>query len=236
MDTKNQEQIAWTLGRYANGKILRLQRDYCKARGPQGAQARKTLAELRREGTAAGNSWLATGDAIFEGWPSEKLTGYGYDARKDGERAAMTVRSVLGLYAIHQQSMQTGRALNLSEDMPDEAKFAKRAACSFGRACRMIDPMMESDAGIRQDLLALEASVEFDGVLYRVRTLIRKMRSSKSAETIKLDYTRLTHDLYLIQLGGGFRDRVMREWSEGFFTWPPKDKETGSATDTATSK
>ena len=233
MSEKNQDQIAWTLGRYANGKILGLQRAYCKGHGPEGARARKALAELRR--ASSGTSWLSVGEAVFDGWPAEKLAEQGFDA-SDELRAITAVRSALRLYAVLQQSSQEGKALVLPEGVPDEEKRARRTACSFGRACRMIDPAMESDAGIRQDLLALETADEFEVVLYRMRTLVHKMRSSENAGIIKLDFARLTHDLYLIQLGVGFRERVMREWSKGFFIRPSKKNESAQTSDGAAGK
>lgn len=79
---------------FAQRKIARLQRSYV-GRGFDAADARASLARLRRLGMPGGTSWISVGDDLFEGLLDLNLS------EADEGRALRAVTAALRLYAYH---------------------------------------------------------------------------------------------------------------------------------------
>lgn len=215
----DQKRVALVLGGYVGAKVAMLQRSLCGASNASSARARAALAQLRRLNTSTGAAVLASGALLFEGWPECVLAQAGAGAA-DEDRAAEAVKATLGLYALHQQSVATGVALVRAADEDDVAFAARRREGTFGRACRSIEPDLESADGIRRRLMSVEAASDLAGVLHGMRALIRLMKSAGGARPIQIDYDRLAQDLYLMQVSETWRASVFSRWARDYFALP----------------
>lgn len=215
MGRNPRDDAARLVGRYVQGVIVPLQVGYCGNRGSS-ATARADLARLRRAASAGGASWISVGRLVFESWPEE-----GFRAcrlgRADEEKALSAVRGALGLYALHQQSVLTGRAIVRRPDEGDDEYRIRRGAGSFGRACRLIEPQLDVAKGVQRRLAGVEASSDLEGALVFMRALVSQMKSCDAKERIRLDYNRLAQDLFLMQYPGTSRDRVMQRWGKDYY-------------------
>ena len=216
----DQKRIALVLGGYAGAKVTALQRSLLGASNASSARARAVLAQLRRLNTSAGAAVLASGALLFEGWPERAFAQAGTGAA-DEDRAAETVKAALGLYALHQQSVASGVALVRAADEEDAAFAARRRGASFGRACRSIEPELESADGVRRRLMSVEAAPDLAGVLHGMRALVRLMKSAQQgSHPIQIDYDMLTQDLYLMQVSEAWRASVFARWACDYFALP----------------
>ncbi|MDI9590261.1 MAG: type I-E CRISPR-associated protein Cse2/CasB [Acidobacteriota bacterium] len=240
----DQLAIAKVLGRYATTKIGPLQREFCSSSNAAATRARAALARLRHLNSASGVYVIASGEELFEGWPEDELTAANASER-DVFRAVGTMRGVLGLYAMHQQSGTVGCAVVREPGDTDEIFRRKKREGSFGRACRMINPNLDEASGVRRRLMALEAATDLNGIMTSVRGLVRLMKSAKARtsasregdgnpsrqQAIQLDYHQLTQDIYLLQTSGALRSSVLTRWSKDYFSYVrpvANDKDEGS--------
>lgn len=234
----NQRAVARELGRYAMRKIGSLQRSYCGGDGTTSARAR--LAQLRRLNTNVGASILTNGAELFDGWPEERLGELGA-SRQDEERATETITAILGLYALHQQSVAQGCAVVKGDAESDESYRARLKRGSFGRACRAIDQDLDEATGVQRRLMSIEGATNFEGVLNGVRGLVRLMKSSQrqrsrnvgdespasrtgGSSPIALDYGRLTEELYLMQVSESLKSSVLRQWARDYYAYIPTEQ------------
>lgn len=213
-----QEQVAWETGRLANGKIASLQRRYIGSDNAASAQARAELARLRRLISSQGRAGFAVGASIFEHWPRERLAELGVSS-KDEDRMVKTVQDVLGLYALHQQSISRACAVVRGKAEDTESFKQRKRKASFGRACRSIEGDLSKASNVQRRLMAIENAADYDGVLYGLRMLIGLMKHPRDRDPIPLDYQQLAIDLYLIQLPGGWRESVIARWARDYFTY-----------------
>lgn len=197
--------VTRSLSKYVMGKIIPLQNGYF-GNGPAASTARGDLAQLRRLSASDGNAWMAVGDLLFEGWPEDELGPLTRENRLT-ERTSNSVRAVLSLYAIHQQSKESPMAMTGKKGDDDWS------AGSFGRACRRIEPDLDMAKGVQRRLARVEATQDFDGAIVNIRALIQLLK----ANSIPLDYGRLAQDLYLIQLGEEARQKVFRRWAGEYY-------------------
>lgn len=216
----DQRAVARQVGSCVSRKIRVLQRAYCEGTGSSGSGARATLARLRRLDDAQEVSWIANGSVLFDG----KLLN-GIESSRDQERALKAMRATLELYAWHQQSQTNGKAMLREKDETKE-ELGRRRLCSFGSACRRIQPSLDDAAGVQRRLESAEAATNFDGVIHYVRGLIKLMRSCPDADRIQLDYYALAYDLYLLQLPN-MHDEVFMRWGKDYYTF--FDQEAGDA-------
>lgn len=213
-----QEALARETGKLTILKIASLQARFCGSNNAMSADARAELARLRRLGSDAGFAWLASGQFIYDGWPRDYLAELGA-SKRDEERMARTLEMTLELYAIHQQSSSVGCAVIKEKDEDDEA-FKKRCRrLSFAHGCRLAKPDLAEATTIMRRLQSIERASDASVVMYHLRSLIRLIKSSKDEGVIQIDYRALAHDLYLIQLPGGWKDGVFARWSQDYFVF-----------------
>lgn len=224
----DQRAIAKDLGDYVMSKVIPLQRSYCGGSGASSARARGKLAQLRHLNANTGSYVLMNGEELYGGWPEEPLRRHGA-SRRDEERAIHTVNSVLGLYALHQQSLARGCAVIRGKEEPTEEYLARLRRGSFGRACRAINDDLDEASGVQRRLMSIEGASNFEGVMVGVRALVRLMKSSRARSddaagevVIALDYGGLTQDLYLIQVSEAWRVNVLERWARDYYAYVPE--------------
>lgn len=208
----DQYAIARQVGSCVSRKIRVLQRGYCEGTGSSGSSARATLARLRRLDDTQGAAWISNGSVLFDETLLSEI-----ESAHDQERALRAVRAALELYAWHQQSQTRGKAMLRDKDETKE-ELGRRRLCSFGSACRRIQPSLDNADGVRRRLESAEAATNFEGVIHYVRGLIKLMKSCPDADRIQLDYYALAYDLYLLQLSS-IRDEVFMRWGRDYYTF-----------------
>lgn len=212
---KKQEQLAKLAAKYAMSKIIPLQDAYLGKSNARAAWARATLAKLRRLGTSAESAWLQSGDQLFSGWPDKKLEEL--EATPwDEERIQRTQEAVLGLYALHQQSVKVGCAFVPGSNESEEERKRRCRRSSFARCCREIEEDLDRATGVRRRLIALESAKDFDGIVYGIRGLLKMIKASGAAAG-GVDYYALARDLYLLQTTDHARGEVFSRWSKDYF-------------------
>lgn len=194
-------QNANLIGAYVARKVLRLQSAFLGS-GSGSADARASLARLRRLDKPSGGAWASAGDELFSGLPDIGAS------RKDEDRMLKTIKASLKLYALHQQSKQKPMALN-PKDADDDNYSSRR---TFGWSCRQIEPDIDNAAGVVRRLVSVEAARDFAGIENCLRGLIQLMR----ANDVPVDYYLLARDLYLMQFDG-CRDDVFMCWSRDYY-------------------
>ena len=188
------------VGRCVNAKVGRLQSAYLQGLAP----ARATMARLRKLDTPGGGSWMVVGEEVFSDLPD---LGMGSSVE---DKALLSIRASLKLYAIHQQSKDQPMAVFPE---PGEEPLGR-----FGRACRLItfDPDRGDESGapgVRRRLASIEATAgDFRGVETCVRALVRLMR----AKSVQLDYGALARDLFLLQFESA-REGVFLNWARDYY-------------------
>ena len=143
-------QNANLIGAYVARKVLRLQSAFLGS-GSGSADARASLARLRRLDKPSGGAWASAGDELFSGLPDIGAS------RKDEDRMLKTIKASLKLYALHQQSKQKPMALN-PKDADDDNYSVRR---TFGWSCRQIEPDIDNAAGVVRRLVSVEAARDF---------------------------------------------------------------------------
>lgn len=198
---------------FAQRKIARLQRSYV-GRGFDAADARASLARLRRLGMPGGTSWISVGDDLFEGLLDLNLS------EADEGRALRAVTAALRLYAYHQQSKDAPMAFTGSSE---ETSVRRR---SFGWSCRRIEYDKDRAKGVRRRMAAIEGVRDMDGIEHHMRALIMLMRD----RGVRVDYCQLTRDLFLLQFPSARGDVFMR-WGRDYFATTSDEATTGQAAD-----
>lgn len=204
---------AHEVGLFAQRKIARLQRAYV-GKSSDAADARASLARLRRLGMPGGTSWASVGEDLFEG-----LLGLGL-SEMDEKRALRALTAALRLYAYHQQSKDSSMAITSSSEEID----ARRR--SFGWSCRCIEYDKDKAKGVRRRMASMEGVRDMDGIEHHMRALIMLMRD----KGVRVDYYLLTRDLFLLQFPGARGDVFMR-WGRDYFTTVSNEARTGEAVD-----
>ncbi|OUN89451.1 MULTISPECIES: type I-E CRISPR-associated protein Cse2/CasB [Enorma] len=200
---------------FVQRKIVNLQRAYVN-KGAGAAQARATLARLRRLGMPGGASWISVGEDLFEGICDLGLSGV------DEARALGAIAASLRLYAYHQQSRTVPMAMT---EAPGASRKRRR---SFGWSCRRIEYDREKAKGVRRRMAAIESARDLDGIEHHMRALIMLMRD----KAVQVDYFLLACDLYLLQIPSARSDVFMR-WSKDYFTAEPDDAPADSMAGTS---
>ena len=202
---------------FTQRKVARLQRAYV-GKGSDAADARASLARLRRLGVPGGTSWASVGEDLFEGLLDLHLS----DA--DERRALRAITAALRLYAYHQQSKDSPMAITSS---PEEAAARRH---SFGWSCRRIEYDKDKAKGVRRRMAAIEGVRDMDGIEHHMRALIMLMRD----KGVRVDYYQLTRDLFLLQFPSARGDVFMR-WGRDYFTTvsdeATTDKTAGASAD-----
>ena len=202
---------------FTQRKIARLQRAYV-GKGSDAADARASLARLRRLGVPGGTSWAFVGEGIFEGLLDLHLS------EADERRALRAITTALRLYAYHQQSKDSPMAITSS---PKEADARRH---SFGWSCRRIEYDKDKAKGVRRRMAAIEGLRDMDGIEHHMRALIMLMRD----KGVRVDYYQLTRDLFLLQFPSARGDVFMR-WGRDYFTTvsdeATTDKTAGASAD-----
>lgn len=96
---------------------------------------------------------------------------------------------------------------------------------SFGKACRAItgaDTERNGAEGVRRRMALVEAASNIQGIEFYMRQLVLQMR----AEDVPLNYGKLAHDLYLLQLDWA-RDGVFMGWARDYYA-PKKEAESSA--------
>lgn len=205
------------VARSTQKKIAGLQRAYVE-NGSKSADARATLARLRRLGTPGGASWISVCENVFDDLPD-----LGQSAA-DEKKAICAITAALRLYAYHQQSKDAPMAI---VGAPEKAGEHRR---SFGWSCRHIEYDKEKSRGVRRRMAAIEGVRDMDGIEHHMRALVMLMRD----KGVKVDYYLLTRDLFLLQFSGARNDVFMR-WGRDYFT-TVSDKPADESTDSADEK
>lgn len=198
---------------FSQRKIARLQRAYV-GKGSDAADARASLARLRRLGMPGGTSWASVGEDLFEGLLELGLS------EADEKRALRAITATLRLYAYHQQSKDSPMAITSS---PGETGSRRR---SFGWSCRRIEHDKDKAKGVRRRMAAMEGVRDMDGIEHHMRALIMLMRD----KGVRVDYYQLTRDLFLLQFPSARGDVFMR-WGRDYFTTASDEATTGDAAD-----
>lgn len=193
---------------FAQRKIARLQRAYV-GKGSDAADARASLARLRRLGMPGGSSWASVGEDLFEGLLDLGLS------EADEKRALRAITAALRLYAYHQQSKDSPMAITSSS----EEMGARRR--SFGWSCRCIEYDKDKAKGVRRRMAAMEGVRDMDGIEHHMRALVTLMKD----EGVRVDYYLLTRDLFLLQFPSARGDVFMR-WGRDYFTTVPDEATT----------
>lgn len=200
---------------FTQRKIVRLQCAYV-GKGSDAADARASLARLRRLGMPGGTSWASVGEDLFEGLLDLSLS------EADEKRALRAITAALRLYAYHQQSKDSPMAITSS---PEETGVRRR---SFGWSCRRIEYDKDKAKGVRRRMAAIEGVRDMDGIEHHMRALIMLMRD----KGVCADYYLLTRDLFLLQFPGSRGDVFMR-WGRDYFTTASDEATTDEAADTS---
>ena len=185
---------------FTQGKIVRLQRAYV-GKGSDAADARASLARLRRLGMPGGTSWASVGEDLFEGLLDLALS------EVDEKRALRAITVALRLYAHHQQSKDSPMAITSSSA---ETGSQRR---SFGWSCRRIEYDKDKAKGVRRRMASIEGVRDMDGIEHYMHALIKLMRD----KGVRVDYYLLTRDLFLLQFPNARGDVFMR-WGRDYFT------------------
>lgn len=196
---------------FTQRKIARLQRAYV-GKGSDAADARASLARLRRLGMPRGTSWASVGEDLFEGLLDLALS------EADEKRALRAITAALRLYAYHQQSKDCPMAITSSS----EEVGARRH--SFGWSCRCIEHDKDKAKGVRRRIAAIESARDMDGIEQHMRALIMLMRD----KGVRVDYYLLTRDLFLLQFPSARGDVFMR-WGRDYFTTASDEATTDEA-------
>lgn len=187
---------ARAVGSVADAKIKKLQSMYLNP--SQGAPARAVLAQLRH-GRGSGN-WISEGSILFQNLDDPRL------GECDEPRMLKALKTAMELYAWHQQSREEPMAFSAREGETNR---------SFGRSCRLIESDLDSAAGVRRKLAAVESSLCLNEMEHQLRSLIQLMR----ANNVQVDYRDLATDLYLIQFEMA-REGVFMRWSRDYYAAP----------------
>ena len=198
---------------FAQRKIARLQRAYV-GKGSDAADARASLARLRRLGTPGGSSWVSVGEDLFEGLLDLGLS------EADERRALRAITAAVRLYAYHQQSKDSPMAIVSSSE---ETGSQRR---SFGWSCRRIEYDKDKAKGVRRRMAAIEGVRDMDGIEHHMRALIMLMKD----EGVRVDYYRLTRDRFLLQFPNARGDVFLR-WGRDYFTTVPDETAADEAVD-----
>lgn len=196
---------------FAQRKIARLQRSYV-GKGSDAADARASLARLRRLGMPRGTSWTSVGEDLFEGLLDLDLS------EVDERKALRAITAALRLYAYHQQSKDSSMAIVGSS----EGGSARH--CSFGWSCRHIEYDKDRAKGVRRRMAAIEGVRDMDGIEHHMRALVMLMRD----KGVRLDYYQLTRDLFLLQFPSARSDVFLR-WGRDYFTTVSDEAATDEA-------
>lgn len=194
---------------FAQTKIAGLQRAYL-SQGSGAANARASLAQLRRLGMPGGSSWISVGENLFDKLLELDLS----DA--DEKRALFATTTALQLYAYHQQSKNRPMAITV------RSEEGNKGCRSFGWSCRCIEYDKDKSAGIRRRLAAMEGIRDIKGLEHHMRALIMLMRD----KDVQVDYCLLTRDLFLLQIPSMTNDVFMR-WSRDYFTASENEEAAG---------
>ena len=199
---------------FAQRKIVGLQRAYV-GKGPGAADARASLARLRRLGTP-GSSWVSVGEELFDGLLELRLS------NSHEAKALRAIAAALQLYAYHQQSKDRPMAMVGAEG------DSRSHRCSFGWSCRHIEYDKDKSKGVRRRMAAMEGIRDIDGVLHHMRALIELMKNND----VRVDYYLLGRDLFLMQFASARGDVFMR-WGRDYFTAPAQDGPEDAKADTS---
>ncbi|BDR52366.1 hypothetical protein KIM372_02730 [Bombiscardovia nodaiensis] len=209
---------ALMVGAYANSIIKDIQKNYTGKNPRAKADARATLARLRRSGTSAYSPWMDIGQQMFSNWPEDKLG----DPREDSY-AIRAIQATLQLYAFHQQSQSSPMAAVIDKGSAEEQRQKYRYA-TFGAACRRVNLELDSSQGIRRRLESVYAASDFDGIVRNIRALIALIKSGKQSDVDKqIDYGQLGLDLFLMQFEDD-RKKVFFRWGRDYFYLPTGSK------------
>ncbi|KFI39339.1 CRISPR-associated protein, Cse2 family [Bifidobacterium actinocoloniiforme DSM 22766] len=209
---------AWQVGLYANTIIQKLQGELTGKNPRAKANARASLARLRKLGTSAYSPWMVIGDQVLSDWPEDKL-----GVPSEGSYAVRAVTATLRLYALHQQSQSSRMAAQITAD-DNEERQQQRRSTAFGAVCRKINLDLDSSQGVRKRLDNVYAASDFDGIVKNLCPLIALIRASKQSDSAKqIDYCQLAQDLYLVQFDDA-RQSVFFRWGRDYFCFPPSDK------------
>lgn len=200
---------------FTQRKIAWLQRAYV-GKGSDAADARASLARLRRLGMPGGTSWASVGEDLFEGLLDLALS------EADEKRALRAITAALRLYAYHQQSKDSPMDITSS---PGETGVQRR---SFGWSCRCIERDKDKAKGVRRRMAAIEGVRDMDGIEHHMRALIMLMRD----KGVRVDYYLLTRDLFLLQFPS-VRGDVFIRWGRDYFTTVSDEATTDEATGTS---
>lgn len=213
------------IGTYVDMKIRALQVAYLNNKTQSAAHARAALSQLRRLDTSAYSPWMSIGNQLFTGWPEQIL-----GTPNEYSKALLAVKAALQLYAYHQQSETTPMDVIIDGGTEDERR-KQRLRGAFGRACRRINPDLDTSAGVRRRLGSIESASDFDGVKRNMRALILLLKSSSqiNPQDYQIDYRALAEDLYRLQFDS-VRDSVFLRWGREYFTASPESGTKSSTT------
>lgn len=203
---------------FTQRKIARLQRAYV-GKGSDAADARASLARLRRLGMPGGTSWASVGEDLFEGLLDLDLS------EADEKRVLRAITAALRLYAYHQQSKDSPMAITSS---PGETGARRR---SFGWSCRRIEYDKDKAKGVRRRMASIEGVRDMDGIEHHMRALIMLMRD----KGVSVDYYQLARDLFLLQFPSA-RDNVFIRWGRDYFTTVSDETTTDEVADASAAK
>lgn len=186
---------------YVSRKVAELQGSFLA----RSSSARAQLARLRRLDAPGAGSWMSVGETVFADMPLDGLQ----DA--DAERFMRSAKLALKLYALHQQSKKKPMAVLFDKDAPWRG--------TLGSACFQAGHHHGDNtgaAGIERRMSSLEAATEWGAVEVCLRALVQLLR----AQDVPLDYGRLAHDLYLLQIPEA-KDGVHMSWARDYFAYRP---------------
>lgn len=194
---------------FVNRKVKRLETALFESSRGAEADARASLARLRRLGSVQTPSMLTFGEDVLLGWPEKSL-----GIPEADSPALNAVCGALEAFALLQQGKDKPVAVVMgsADDWYEH---------SFGRACWKIEPDVDHSQGVVRRLASIEAACDFSGVMVGVRALLKLMRTAKTSDgtpkSIQLDFGLLAADLFDLQRGERWHDGVIGRWGSSYY-------------------
>ena len=182
------------LKNYVEQKIYSLTRD-------SNASSKADLANLRRAvGKKPGSVpeiWGLTIGGLPERFTSKNL---------NPNREEWTVHIALTLFSLHQQSA-------------DKLMHSKGKEYSLGNSVRKLVKTNEDESRVKRRFDSVSTSSDIEELSNHLRGLIQILKT----DSISLDYTSLTEDIYLFQ-NPEMKDKVKLKWGRDYYSYLNQEK------------
>lgn len=165
-----------------------------------------TLAHLRSSAGGSRDSLMKVWPLLFENLP-ENFLGYG----KNLSHAEKSILTSLQMFAIHQQALSESVLINY-----EEKEFS-----NMGTSLKHLRSPEDSLAVDRRFNTMITAAT-YEELVHHLRQMIKLLRS-RSKETVKVDYAKLSQDLYWFLRGN--EDGLRLAWARQYYRTDKKGDE-----------